>query len=197
MYRISKNIKSSIFTGLLFAMVMQQPLLAEEQQQLNPRMFAAVSTSSPGFSLSSSSSISWLFEDVDIKQDAPISGERTKEALKQEISAEMLNKGFTIGPSGSPSDYYVAFTAATESTLDDATLLKRYKVSPGFNSAATGNRIYEKGTLLIHIIDAKTRQTVWQSVVQANIKADISDDQRRINIKAIIQSMLRKLPVAR
>jgi len=194
-HAINKGIKLSIFTGLLIALVIQQPLLAETQNNIQPRQFAVVSTSSPGLSFSSTSRFSWLFEDVDIRKDAPISGQRIKEILKQEISAAMQNKGFTVAPSGSPSDYYIAFTAATESTLDDDTLLKRYKISPGFNSSKTGKQIYEKGTLLIHIINANTRQTVWQSVVQANVKTGISDDERRKNIKSIVQTMLRKLPV--
>lgn len=198
MYNINKGINLSIFTGLLIAIVTQQPLLAEQQNYNTSPKFAiatVATNSSSGLSFSPSSSFSWLFKDVDIKQDAPISGQHIKEILNEEISSEMLSKGITIASSGSPSDYYIAFTVATESTLDDDTLLKRYKISPGFNAPKTGNNIYEKGTLLIHIINAGTRQTIWQSVVQANIKEDLGDDVRRARIKSIVKTMLRKLPV--
>ena len=107
----------------------------------------------------------------------------------------MQNNVISITPFGSPSEYYLSYTLASESTLDDAALLKRYNATPGFSAATHGANVYEKGTLLIHIIDAKTRQTLWQSVVQANIQNDASDAQRRANIHTVVKSMLDKLKV--
>jgi len=171
---------------------------AAQTTNASPR-FAAVTTSSPGFSVSRSSRISWLLEDVEFKKDAPVSNKQAKEIIDEVITREMQNKGLTINSSGTPADsfpdYYIAYTVASESTLDEKTLLQRYRISPGFNPPGTGSQVYEKGTLVIQIIDAKTRQTLWQSVVQANIHTDISDDERKSNVASIVKSMLGKLPV--
>ena len=178
---------------LIISLGWQPALMADASQRVTG--FTAVTTSSPGFTVSSSTRIAWLLEDVNLKEDAPLSGKHTRILLHEEIEAAMQEKGLNVLKSGSPSDYLLAYTIASESTLDDETLLKRYNISPGFNAPTTGNNIYEKGTLLIHIINANTRQTVWQSVVQANIHSKLSDEQRRTNIRAVVRSMLRKLQV--
>ena len=182
-----------ILIMLLASFAWQQTILADTSGRAPT--FSIVTTGSPNFALSQKSGISWLLEDVDIKSDAPLSTRKAKEMLKEAIIEVMQNKGISITPFGSPSEYYLAYTLASESTLDDAALLKRYNATPGFSAATPGANVYEKGTLLIHIIDAKTRQTLWQSVVQANIQNDASDAQRRANIHRVVKSMLDKLKV--
>ena len=182
-----------ILIMLLASFAWQQTIMADSTGRAP--VFSIVTTGSPNFALSQKSGISWLLEDVDIKSDAPISTDKAQEMLKEAIIEVMQNKGISITPFGSPSGYYLAYTLASESTLDDATLLKRYNATPGFNTSTPGVNIYEKGTLLIHIIDAKTRQTLWQSVVQANIQNDASDAQRRANIRMVVKSMLDRLKI--
>ncbi|MCW8964128.1 MAG: DUF4136 domain-containing protein [Gammaproteobacteria bacterium] len=182
----------ALFT-LLITIGWQQTIIADTAGHVPA--FAIVSTSSPNFSVSSRTRISWLLEDININSDAPFTAQRAQELVRRAIAEVMLSKGLPVAPSGSSSDYYIAYTLASESTLDDGTLMKRYNISPGFNPSKSGANVYEKGTLLIHIIDANTRQTVWQSVVQANIQSDISEEQRKANIRSVVQSMLKKLPV--
>lgn len=159
--------------------------------------FTILSNSSPGFSVTTASRFSWLLEDVEIKKDAPINAQRAQEIVRDAIAGQMQMKGLPIAAVGSPSDYYIAYTLATESTIDDETLMKRYNISPGVNTASQGANIYEKGTLLIYVIDAISRQTKWQSAVQAGIQYDISEDQRKANIQSIVRTMLRNFPVSK
>ena len=186
-----------ILRSLLFASLIgigfQQTLIADTAKHSTE--YSAVTSSSPHFSLSTATRIAWLLEDVSLNKDAPISEKYTRQILHEEITNIMQEKGLRLLSSGSKCDYYIAYTVASESTLDDKTLMNRYNISPGFNASTTGNNVYEKGTLLIHVINANTRQTVWQSVVQANIQSHISDAQRRDNIRSIVRSMLRKLQV--
>jgi len=192
------NTFKHVFYRTLFALLItigwQQTIIAETAGRVPA--FAIVSTSSPNFSVSSRTRISWLLEDININTNAPFTAQRAQELVRQTIAEVMLGKGLPVAPSGSPSDYYIAYTLASESTLDDETLMKRYNISPGFNPSTSGGNVYEKGTLLIHIIDANTRQTVWQAVVQANIQSDISEEQRKANVRSVVESMLKKLPIA-
>ena len=96
--------------------------------------YSAVTTAAPNFKIYRGSRISWLLEDVSLKEDAPISDKRAGEIIKEEITAAMQGKGLELLSSGSPSDYFIAYTVASESTLDDDTLMKRYRLSPGFKA---------------------------------------------------------------
>lgn len=193
MSQLLKHLSSHILIVLLAGMTWQQAVLADTAGRVPA--YSIVTTGSPGFVVSSKSRFSWLLEDVNIKANAPLNAQQAQKMLKEAIVKVMLDKGIPIAPSGSPSDYHMAYTLASESTLDDATLLKRYNASPGFSTSTPGINVYEKGTLLIHIIDAKTRQTVWQSVVQANIQNEVSDDQRRANIHSVVRAMLGRLKI--
>ena len=187
----------NLYLAALFVMLPGQLVMAAGPMIGNAAVkFAVATTSAPGLSINPSSRIAWFFDDVTINKDAPISEKEIRELLKTEIGSMMQQKGFEVTKSGSPADYYLAFTAATESTLDEATLLKRYKVSPGFEVSGSNKGIYEKGTLLIHLIDANTRATVWQSAVQAGVQTDIGLEKRRENIRTIVRAMLNKLPIA-
>lgn len=180
---------------LIMTLGWQQSIMAQTSGGVSG--FTILSNSSPGFSVTTASRFAWLLEDVEINKDAPINAKKAQEMVRNAIAEDMQMKGLPISPVGSPSDYHVAYTLATESTLDDETLMKRYNISPGVNTSSQAANIYEKGTLLIHIIDAKTRQTVWQSAVQAGIQYDISEDQRRANIRSVVRTMLRNFPVTK
>ena len=190
---MSKTNLASLFLATLIGIGLHQVSIADTPKHAIG--YSAVTTSSPHFSLSTATRIAWLLEDVSLNKDAPISDKYTRQILHEEITNIMQEKGLSLLNSGSKCDYYIAYTVASESTLDDETLLKRYNISPGFNAPASGRNVYEKGTLLIHFINANTRQTVWQSVVQANIHSKLSDDQRRANIRAVVRSMLGQLKV--
>lgn len=180
---------------LIITLGWQSPAIAQTSGPVPG--FTILSNSSPGFSVTTASRFSWLLEDVEINKDAPINAQRAQEIVRNAIAEEMQMKGLPISPVGSPSDYYVAYTLATDSTIDDETLMKRYNISPGVNTSSQGANIYEKGTLLIYIIDAKSRQTKWQSAVQAGIQYDISEEQRKANIRSIVRTMLRNFPVSK
>lgn len=135
----------------------------------------------------------WLFADVEDQQRFPKS--RIMPIVEQSIHKAMLARGYPINQSNKLSlpDYYVAFTVALESSLDDAAIFKRYGLVPGYSSQGVTSQ-YEKGTLLIHIIDAKTRQTVWQSAAQGAVDLTISDVLRKQRIQTLVSRMIRGLP---
>ncbi|TNF98208.1 MAG: DUF4136 domain-containing protein [Gammaproteobacteria bacterium] len=188
-------IRSTSLVAVLILGMQQQVMAAENATTNTMPKFLATTSSAPYLSITKSSRFSWLFEDVDIKADAPVTKKGIQTIVKEEIEKVMLTKGLTVAESGKPSDFFIAYTAATESTLDDDMLFKRYKISPGYKVPNDGSQVYEKGTLLIHVINANTRQTVWQSAAQGGVQENISDAQRRININKIVTVMLRGLPV--
>jgi hypothetical protein len=182
-------------TLLLVAGLQQHTLASEDEVQNTMPKFLAATNSKPGLVIPRSAKFSWLFSDVDIKADAPVTEKGIKDIIQEEIEKAMQAKGFSVAASGKPADFFIAYTAATESTLDDDTLLRRYKVSPGYHVGKEEDSVYEKGTLVIHIVNAETRETVWQSAAQGGVQEGISDAQRHSNIGKIVTVMLSRLPV--
>lgn len=153
-----------------------------------------VSRSSRNFAVTPNARFSWLLANVN--DDPRLPGSQIKSLIVQSIQEAMLARGLAIESSGKLplADYYIAFTAALESSLDDATILKRHGIVPGYPSQA-GSSKHEKGTLLIHVIDARTRQTVWQSAAQGAVDFSISEELRKRRIQVLVSQMIEGLPL--
>jgi hypothetical protein len=78
--------------------------------------------------------------------------------------------------------------------LSDQEINDRYGIQPSLSLPAPDAGRYEKGTLVIDIIDAKTGRTAWRSALQGYADLKISREERQDRLDDMIMFMLARFP---
>jgi hypothetical protein len=61
-------------------------------------------------------------------------------------------------------------------------------------SANHKDSAFDKGTLIVNIVDSHTGQSVWQVAMQANLHQDEGLDERKQRIKRAVLTIVSKMP---
>lgn len=157
--------------------------------------FSIVSISAPGFALPRTSTISFHPEMSIHGDSSDPSSSETRALLNELLQQSMLDKGLNFSPYvRARGEFWVAYTVVYESTMSDELMTRKFGMMPGFiNSQPTR---YEKGSLILDVIDASKQKTVWRSSVQGLAAPELSDELRRIRLRSALDQMLGGLPVA-
>ena len=102
----------------------------------------------------------------------------------------MQEKGYGFVPSGR-ADLYIGYVAALVGDLDDDKLQEIY----GFDTGWRPNdnpRKYEKGTLIVDIMQNYPRRLIWRGAIQMNVGFDLSDKVRWQRTQLAAQLLLRR-----
>ena len=70
----------------------------------------------------------------------------------------------------------------------------RYGVQPGLAGASPDPGRYEKGTLIITVVDRRSGLVAWRSALQGFASQNISEETRRERINDIVTRMLAGIP---
>lgn len=161
------------------------------------RATAPLSVTSQEFKLNKSDPISWLPEAIKFYSDPRINKTGLKVMIENAITQEINNKGLTLRQVTSSVKYLLAYTAAMESSLDDRTILLRYGLLPGDDLTMPASQSYNKGTLIIYLVDAQTKRPVWKSALQAEVDFEVDNFTRSQRVQLAVKKMLSTLPIAR
>jgi len=110
--------------------------------------------------------------------------------IQNSIVKTLNDMGYQQSGQGSQTDFYVGYIAALEESLDDATINKTFGINPGFIVANKDQGNYEKGTLIIDIVNARTKITVWRGALQAEVHFDRTDEERKTRIELAVSRLL-------
>jgi len=123
-------------------------------------------------------------------KDAPI-----KSLIEKEIVNNLIDKQMNFVESVNGAKYTIAYTAALESSLDDATIIRRYGLLPGNTQVPQGDSNVEKGSLIVYVFN-NTDQIIWRSAAQVGVKFDTTAEQRSKRVKSVIAEIFQTFPVA-
>lgn len=153
--------------------------------------FSIVSISVPGFTLPRSSTISFHPEML----NTDTSSREARALLNDVLQQSIQHKGLQFSPYvRANGEFWIAYTVVYESTMSDELMTRKFGMMPGFiNSQPTQ---YQKGSLILDLIDARKQKTVWRSSVQGLVAPELSDELRRIRLRSAFDQMLSSLPVA-
>ena len=96
------------------------------------------------------------------------------------VDAELAAKGYARRASADPADFLVGYDVAVEEKdTGRFSELLRYKAAGGTKEAGQSYAEgFEEGTLVLEIVDARTRQVAWRATARTILNED--DPQRRI-----------------
>lgn len=104
--------------------------------------------------------------------------------IRAELYRELTKKGFSQA-ARSDASFIISFSTGSRQDVD-ATRAGADKAEPGaIGGSATA---VTRGALVIHFIDAKTKQVLWQGWAEAVMKAgDDLDDKVRAAVREVMQ----------
>lgn len=182
---------------LMLASLMTSACVTTEDQtqqtglKIEPSIIAV---STPGIKIAQGASFAWLPKAINLYKDERLDSTTIQYLVEKNIKSNIADMGFRFVESESAADYTIAYTAALESSLDDAAILSRFGLVPGNMRIPQGDPMYEKGTLLIYVFDNRISEVIWRSAVQAAVDFSLDTQERKERLEPIIRDMFRSLP---
>jgi uncharacterized protein DUF4136 len=137
----------------------------------------------------------------DAASNPTLSEEALMPALVSAVDRELAARGLTKAPADT-ADVHVAYFAALSVGFDQSYLGEHYGYITGWASpipiglAPTTNvNVYEKGTVLVDIVDRAAKKAVWRGTALTRIAQEHSVEQRIERINDAVKRMFEKYPV--
>jgi hypothetical protein len=156
---------------------------------------AVISVQDPNIVVATGSTFSWLPEAVRFYEDGRLESEPVKSLIEKEIVNNLTANEMNFVDSINGAKYAIAYTAALESSLDDAAIIRRFGLLPGNTQVPKNDTNVEKGTLIIYVFDNKSDEVIWRSAAQLSVQFDMPAQQRKERIERVIAEMFQTFPV--
>ena len=121
-------------------------------------------------------------------EDPRIKDQTIKPMLENIIQQTLINSGYQFTQDPQQADFLVGYLVALESELDDQAIAKLYGNTPGLPLQSTED--YEKGTLVVDIVDGVTKHSVWRGALQAAVTFDVEHSLRQQRVKSAVETLL-------
>jgi hypothetical protein len=114
--------------------------------------------------------------------------------IRTAIELELRAKGYRASPDTS-CDFLVAYHAGMKDMLKGAST-QNYIGDRAHGTFTTISDIqpYHEGTLTIDIVDARSRQLVWQASIKADVDQNLDPKERDARVTNIVSAMLSHFP---
>ena len=183
-----------IMASLLMVACSQQQTAPETPTPVQALPFSVVSSGDARADLSTARTFSWAPGMQVVQQDSRMGDVQLQSILRDAIYSTLIEKGYQSDDSGGRGDLQVGYIITLSDTPADKNIAETYGVEANINLSTPDPALYEKGTLVIDIIDVKTGLTAWRSALQGFASFQISEHERRQRINDMVQRMLSGLP---
>jgi hypothetical protein len=102
------------------------------------------------------------------------------------ISEGLSQRGYRRVEHNASVDFYVGFGVALSKDLSDKNISDKFGVTPGLSE----NALFEKGSFLIYVEDAKSNQRVWRGAVQGFVQENFNSAERKERTEAVVKMIL-------
>jgi hypothetical protein len=140
------------------------------------------------------STYAWLERDNSIEAQLP---DHLRIRLRRVTEDVLATKGFNPAPAPPQTDFLLTyyFGARDELRIDTVSYTPYspwgYRYWPGYSHGHSRVRSYQKGTLVLDIVDARTRQLVWIGTLEGEVRSTNPSGKR---IEKSIKKLLKNFP---
>ena len=181
-----------LITSMLFVSCVTETI---ESPSMKFDKTAVVSVGDPNVSIRKGSTFAWLPEAIHFYDDKRLDNAPIKAIIEKEIISNVKQNGMIFVDSVNGATYAIAYTAALESSLNDATIIRRYGLLPGIGQLPENDSNVEKGSLILYVFENNSNSIVWRSAAQVGVKFDMSMEQRKARVERVMAEMFQTLPV--
>ena len=150
--------------------------------------------SDPAADFSAYSTYGWLERDNSVESQLP---DHLRIRLRRVTEEVLAEKGFDPAPAPPQTDLLLTYYLGAKDELQ-ITHIPYSAMSPwgygywgGFNYGYTEVRSYKKGTLVLDIVDARTRQLVWVGILEKEIQSANPPGKR---VQKSVKKLLKNFP---
>jgi len=127
--------------------------------------------------------------------------ESSEQDIQQYIRAEIIHylrgKGYIYQSDPEQADVVIGFLFALEDDLADQQIQDKFGLLPAISSRAVSDVRYEKGSLLLAVLDTRLEQVYWRSAMQGFVDFEKDrSDERTEHMQTVLNLMLRGFPEA-
>ena len=114
--------------------------------------------------------------------------------IRAAVDAQLREKGYLASSNGSP-DFLIAYHAGMKEMIKGAST-QNYIGDRAHGTFTTISDVqpYHEGTLTIDIVDAASRQLIWQASATADVEQSLGPEERDARIKNAVRAMLAHFP---
>ena len=153
-----------------------------------------IAVSTPGVTVPRGASVAWLDKAINVYRDERLDSATVQYMIEDAIRSSLVENGYRFVDDRSAAQYTIAYTAALESALDDATILRQFGLVPGNLTVPVNNPTYEKGTLVIYVLDGNNGDVIWRSAAQAAVDFSLENEEREQRIERVVRDMFSSFP---
>jgi hypothetical protein len=129
--------------------------------------------------------------------DSPLLQQRIQAAVDSALAA----KGYVLATTGEP-DFYVGYYAAVDQQVDVQTVNSYYGGAYGWGwyggmggmYSSTSARVYDQGTLIVDVADAKKKEIVWRGSAQAEVNREVNQEERQRRLNDVAKRIFADFP---
>ncbi|HVL02247.1 MAG TPA: hypothetical protein VM553_20655 [Dongiaceae bacterium] len=155
------------------------------------RQSSVVSTSTPDFAPKPGSTLAWKNE-LHLNLSPGVAADPAQVAfIQKEVDKQLQEKGYATAAAGTTPAYLVEGVLVMGDELNETQLRDALGFDPGLVGQDTH---YEKGSLLLFLLDPTGLQTKWLGVVQIFAAPDLPQNVREERIKFGVGQLLQTLP---
>jgi hypothetical protein len=123
---------------------------------------------------------------------SPLVLSRIRASLEEELKA----RGYAEA-TRETADFLVAYRAAVHERIEAyPTTSVGYGWGPSYAVTTTSVYAYDEGTLVVDVIDRKTKNLVWRGIARKAVDRNASAEQRDANIRKAVRALLEEFPPA-
>ena len=119
--------------------------------------------------------------------------------IKTAVDRTLAEKGYRQ-VAADQATFWVGYHLSVQGQMDVTTVNSYYGYGwgpwyygPGY-SQNTQVRYYDQGTLLIDIVDAQARELVWRGSAEAEVRTDMTQEQRQQRVNEAVSRILQRFP---
>ena len=151
-----------------------------------------ISVSNPDIRVLTSKAFTWSPKSIYVYDDERFGGFPLKETFEEDIKQILTKNGFNYVDSLEEAGIIVGYVLALESALSDIDINNLYGINPGFVPNKSDTDKYEKGTIIIDIIEARTYRMVWRGALQGMANFEVSGEERKKRINTVVTRLLNE-----
>ncbi|MDR7090098.1 DUF4136 domain-containing protein [Cellvibrio fibrivorans] len=115
-----------------------------------------------------------------------------------------LGKRYQNAATGAKPDFIVSYHVVIEEKIDPRSYDDLYGFgyygrpyrypSPFFHGPGTGLRVYNQGSLIIDVVDAKTEKPIWRGVSEKRLSRSMAPQQQREVLSRAVTEVIAQFP---
>ena len=190
---VSRLMTVTVLLSVLYGCAHQQPV-AEEPARLHAVPFNVVATGDARTDAAAAATFSWATAAEPPAGDSRMEGVQVNALIEEAIANTLQQKGFNYLAATGQGDLLVRYAVSLNDAAADSRLAEKYGMQADIGYTSPDPEKFEKGTLVIDILERQSGLSAWRSSLQGFAYLDISEAERRQRLQTMVNRMLSGLP---